>query len=154
MKKLMVTFIIVLIIAGVFIFSSNKVWNKNADELGKTINGLTEENNSISLKELTSFEWDTMYSFEPYTSKETIYDVVGYKWDKISETVSEGMNQVIFIDDGEVVCYIYGYSNNLGYYFDIPKNGDESYGEVSSSDSKVSLKIDHVGKEEVRVLSK
>lgn len=153
-KILTIAIIIVIIIVGVFIFNSNKVWNRNADELGKTINELTEEVDGILLKELTSFEWDTMYSFNPYTPKETIYDVVGYKWDRIIETVNEGMNQVVFLDDGEVVCYIYGYSKNLGYYFDIQKNDDQYYGEISSSDSNMSLNIDHIENKEVRVLSK
>ncbi len=47
---------------------------------------------TVNLTDITPFEWDIAFSFEPYTSKDTIYETVGYKWDDISETVSEGMN--------------------------------------------------------------
>jgi hypothetical protein len=40
------------------------------------------------------------------------------KWDMISETVNEGMNQVVFAYKGKVVCYVYGYQGNIGYGFD------------------------------------
>ena len=51
--------------------------------------------------------WDVEYFFEPYTPKDDIYKTVGYKWDTISEQVSEGMNQIVFLNDGKVVCYLY-----------------------------------------------
>jgi len=72
-----------------------------------------------------------------------------YKWGNIRETVSEGMNQIVFVKDGKVVCYIYGYpeSNKFGIFFegtgfvgsteilysednevfDVTKNGDMVY---------------------------
>ena len=64
--------------------------------------------------------WVKVYSFTPYTQKEAIYATIGYKWDRISETVSEGMNQIIFVKDGKVVCYVYGYpdNNQFGLYFE------------------------------------
>jgi len=44
--------------------------------------------------------------------------VVGYKWDNISSTVSEGMNQVVFLKEGKVVCYIDGYPDKYKVFFD------------------------------------
>lgn len=29
--------------------------------------------------------------------------------------VNEGMNQIVFMKDGKVVCYLYGYPKNNGY---------------------------------------
>lgn len=45
---------------------------------------------------------------------------MGYRWDYINETVDEAMDQIVFMKDGKVVCYIYGYPSNKSYgvYFD------------------------------------
>lgn len=81
---------------------------------------------SVNLADVTPFEWDQVYSFSPYTPKEIIYKTVGYKWDSISETLSESMNQLVFMKDGKVVCYLYGYPENNGYgiYF---RDGYDTY---------------------------
>ena len=50
-----------------------------------------------------------------HIQQNTIYETVGYKWDNISETVNEGMNQIVFLKDEKVVCYLYGYPQNNGY---------------------------------------
>lgn len=33
----------------------------------------------------------------------------------VRETVNEGMNQIVFMKEGKVVCYIYGYPSNNKY---------------------------------------
>jgi len=53
-----------------------------------------------------------------HTSKEAIYEVIGYKWDNISESVNEGMNQIVFVKDSKVVCYLYGYPEDINLGFD------------------------------------
>ena len=62
---------------------------------------------------------DILYSFAPYTTKEKIYEAIGYKWDDISQTVGEGMSQIVFVKEGKIVCYLYGYPENikLGFNF-------------------------------------
>ena len=82
----------------------------------------------MNLTTFTPFEWDKVYSFAPYLSKEAIYEIIGYKWDNISETVSEGMNQIVFVKDGKVVCYLYGYpeNNKFGLFFDRIDSADDS----------------------------
>lgn len=91
------------------------LWDVNAELLKQEVVSLGEPVEEVNLLDVTPFEWDVVYSFDPYTPKDTIYETVGYKWDNISETVSEGMNQIIFLKDGKVVCYLYGYPNNNGY---------------------------------------
>lgn len=72
----------------------------------------------IRLSESLDFEWDYLYSFLPYTSKEDIYETIGYRDIRIHETVSEGIVQVILVKDGKTVCNISGYPDDLGFYFD------------------------------------
>ncbi|MED4095030.1 hypothetical protein P4630_14245 [Peribacillus simplex] len=58
-----------------------------------------------------------------------VYKKFGYKWDTISETVNEGMNQIVFLNDGKVVCYLYGYPENNGYgiFFESENYKDAGY---------------------------
>lgn len=116
-KKKVVSLVglILLVAASWMIFHTN-VWDKNAELLKNEILRMDTTVESVSLLTLTPFEWDKMYSFTPYTSRESIYETVGYKWDSISETVSEGMNQLVFMKNEKVVCYVYGHPHSNGYY--------------------------------------
>jgi len=95
------------------------IWEENALKLSNSLDTMSGYEPVVTdLTDFTTFEWDMLYSFQPYFPKEEIYEVVGYKWAEISETVSEGMNQVIFLKDGEVICYLYGYPDRYKLYFD------------------------------------
>jgi hypothetical protein len=91
------------------------IWDVNADLLKEEVLSVNQSVETINLNDITPFEWDTVYSFDPYTSVDTIYETVGYEWDTIHETVNEGMNQLVFMKDEKVVCYLYGYPENHGY---------------------------------------
>ena len=91
------------------------LWDLNSKLLKEKVSSIGQTVETINLLDITPFEWDVVYSFGPYTPKDKVYDTVGYKWDNIKETVSEGMNQIVFLNDGKVVCYLYGYPANNGY---------------------------------------
>ena len=91
------------------------VWDVNEELLKQEVINVGDSVESVNLSDVTPFEWDSVYSFDPYTSKDTIYKTVGYKWDAISETVNGGMNQLVFMKNKKVVCYLYGYPANNGY---------------------------------------
>lgn len=115
-KKIGITAIVVLLGIVLFIqLGKQEVWEANETLLKEKILSLDQSVETINIVQLTPFAWDVVYSFDPYTSKEQIYETVGYKWDRITETVSEGMNQIVFLQDGKVVCYVYGYPENNGY---------------------------------------
>ncbi|MCT8138190.1 hypothetical protein H1D32_10745 [Anaerobacillus sp. CMMVII] len=114
-RKAIITSIVIVSLILIFGLFKEDLWEVNEALLKKEVLSIDENIKHINLQEVTPFEWDVMYSFAPYTSKDQIYDVVGYKWDKITETVSEGMNQIVFLKDGKVVCYLYGYPENNGY---------------------------------------
>ncbi|MEK5068527.1 hypothetical protein [Sporosarcina sp. FSL K6-1508] len=101
------------------------IWDVNEELMKQEVLNIGSTVESGSLSDVTPFKWDLVYSFNPYTSKETIYKTVGYKWNRISETLSESMNQLVFMKDGKVVCYLYGYPGNNGYgiYF---RNGNDT----------------------------
>ena len=94
------------------------VWKENAQRFGSSFNMISGDTAVIDdLSGFTNFEWDTLYSFSPYTPEETIYEVVGYRWTRVMATVSEGMNQIVFLKDGKVVCYIDGHPDKYKVSF-------------------------------------
>lgn len=116
MKKFL-TITLCLVIMGLVInqMFNKDVWDENRELLKESVLAKEATEEPVSLSSLTPFEWDRVYSFDPYVSKEEVYEIVGYKWDDIEETVSEGMNQLVFMQDDKVVCYVYGYPDNNGF---------------------------------------
>lgn len=123
-KKMLIIAVIILFAILLVKIIKKDLWEANETLLKQAVLSIEESSETVNLSDVTPFEWDYVYSFDPYTSKAVIYKTVGYKWDRISETVSEGMNQLVFMKDGKVVCYVYGYPTNNGYsiYF----TGDSS----------------------------
>ena len=105
----------ILLSIAIINLTKKDIWDVNTKLLKKEVLSIEQSVENVSLLDLTPFEWDMAYSFDPYTPKEYIYETVGYKWENNSETVSEGMNQIVFLKDGKVVCYLYGYPENNGY---------------------------------------
>jgi hypothetical protein len=121
--KLTIGIVIVTVITALLVINPFKkdIWDINADKLKNSFNVISGTAVIDDLSNWTPFEWDQLYSFSPYTSKDKIYDTIGYKWDSISETVNEGMNQIVFVKDGKVVCYLYGYPEDIKLSFNFGK---------------------------------
>ena len=130
-RKKTIAMIVISLIFIVFLISEMKkdLWEVNEGLLKEKVLSIEQTVKTINLLDVTPFEWDVVYSFDPYTSKEMVYKTVGYKWDNIRETVSEGMAQIVFLKDGKVVCYLYGYPENNGYSINF---SGESYNNVAS----------------------
>ncbi|MCM3170140.1 hypothetical protein [Peribacillus frigoritolerans] len=105
----------IICIAIIINLFKKDLWDVNEELLKEEVLSIGHSVETINLLEVTPFEWDVVYFFEPYTPLDDIYETVGYKWDTISVTVNEGMNQIVFLNDGKVVCYLYGYPENNGY---------------------------------------
>ncbi|CEJ72852.1 membrane-associated nucleotidase [[Clostridium] sordellii] len=57
----------------------------------------------ISLSKISDLKWDKAYVFKPETPREKIYDKVGYKFARITET--DDVYRVILMDKDKVVFY-------------------------------------------------
>jgi len=119
------TFIVVASVLGIIIalimfkaLHLTPIWEKNAKQFNSSFNIISGDATIEDLSRFTTFEWDTLFSFAPYTPKEDVYKVVGYQWDKIDTTVSEGMNQIVFLKEDKVVCYIDGYPDKYKVFFE------------------------------------
>lgn len=145
MTKKVVKIAIVILFTFLLINVFKKdVWEVNAKLLKQEVLNIGESEESLKLSDVTPFKWDIVYSFDPYTSKDTIYKTVGYKWDNISETVSEGMNQLVFINDEKVVCYVYGYPENNGYgiYFNSENHTELISASMLSSEDDLTFQVE------------
>ena len=142
-KTLTIIAIIILFIVVLINLLKKDLWDVNAELLKEEVLSIGQSVETVNLSNITPFEWDIVYSFDPYTSKDTIYETVGYKWDNISETVSEGMNQIVFLKDGKVVCYLYGYPENNGYgiYFTSENNTGITYASVLSVEDDLTFEV-------------
>lgn len=125
-KSLLV--ITVCLLAAILILNllMKDLWEVNANNLKKEVLSIDHSVKIINLPDITPFDWDTVYSFDPYTPKDLIYETIGYKWDTVSETVNEGMNQIVFLKEQKVVCYLYGYpaNNGFGLFFTSQKGNE------------------------------
>lgn len=90
---------------------NNRILRRNMRILSGMADG--EE---IRLGELAAFEWSYVYTFDPYTPKEAMAETMGVSPRHLRETVSEGMVQLVFVDDiGNVSASVCGYAESLGY---------------------------------------
>lgn len=124
----------------------DEIWSVNASQLSQAIAALNQSEEDI--ENLIPFEWDEAYSFVPYLQKEFIYDIIGYKWDNIKESTSEDMIQVVFLNEGKVVCHIFGRVNKLGFEIDFGDYKDNDYVKITR-DEKSKLHFECEGDKKV-----
>lgn len=105
---------IVLVAMAGYIVIGNPVIFINNNKLEHSIKSIDAE--VIKLNEVVPFDWDVVYTLEPYASKESIEEIVGFKSADIKENnINEGMVHLLFVKDKKVVGSVLGYSENLGY---------------------------------------
>lgn len=107
---------VALMIALAYSAIGNPIVFINNNRLNREVTAINS--GVVTLNEIVPFEWDAVYTFEPYANKEQIEAIIGFKSNSIRETVSEGMVQLLFVKNRRVVGSICGYSDNLGYSVD------------------------------------
>lgn len=126
MKKRIITAIAVLLVVGFgFLWYTSKVAAHRERALGAAMTSAAE--GEMTLNEVVPFAWDAVYTFAPYTSKEQIEAEIGFRSNRIRETVSEGMTQLVFVKGKRVAMMVCGYPDRLGY--DVDFDGKITYEE-------------------------
>lgn len=105
--------VVIVMIGNPAVFYHNCRWNH-------AVRNISEHEEKITLNEMVPFEWDSVYTFLPYTSREEIWRILGIREEAVTETVNEGMVQLIFLNEGKVTASICGYESRLGYSVKIP----------------------------------
>lgn len=97
----------------------NSELNKNNRYLtDKLLNSVSDTSGTAG--ELFDFDYDKLYVFEPYQSKDEMEKQIGFKSRLLQETVSENMMNILFVKDDSPIAYLYGYGSNNGYYIELP----------------------------------
>ena len=104
---------------------SKKYLNQLCDNYGKVSAEFTMLNpkvKEINLSNIVPIKWDKAYVFKPNTTREKIYDAVGYKFLNITEAENDDMMQMVFMNNKKVVCYLYGHKGKIGYSVNFDKS--------------------------------
>ena len=91
--------------------------------------GELEPGTSVKLADLTPFEWETCYTFDPYTSKEEIEKTIGFSSNSVREAKSKGMVQLLFVKGEEVTASECAYPENIGFDVDLKGRKQISFSE-------------------------
>lgn len=65
-----------------------------------------EESLTVSLKDHTVFQWDTMWAFSPYTTPQKINERLGYRWTDTYLSNDDSQHILVFLDKGKVVEHL------------------------------------------------
>lgn len=145
MQKLLTLMCMVLLLSFLAGCSKSSTVKDNNTVFSEAVKAI--DTDTVSLNELATFEWDTMYTFAPFTPVESIEKIIGFSSKEIKATYNESQSQLIFVNEGKVVCSIYGYGNNLGYWISFREYLGE-YLAVTPDDT-VLFAVDYSGNEPV-----
>ena len=130
-----ILFFLMVVISIVVFMRWNSELNKNNRYLtDKLLNNVSDTSGTAG--ELFDFDYDEVYVFRPYQSKEEMEKQIGFKSRVLQETVSENMINILFVKDDSPVAYLYGYGSNNGYYVELP-TGNYSKSELQEMSYKV-----------------
>ena len=108
--------LLLAVLAGLWLLDSLVVLVNNA-RLKRAVREVRED--TVQLNELVPFEWDAVYTFGPYETKEEITRRIGFRDRSIKENwINEGMVHLLFVKGQRVQASVLGYPENLGYSID------------------------------------
>ncbi len=146
-KSKIIAIVCILLVFGLFVHwvmtKENRLIALHNRQLQQAMAAIDTSQKTTTLDSVVPFDWDMVYTFAPYTSKAEIEETIGCTSNAISETVSEGMVQLIFLYDNAVTASICGYPQNLGYqilFDDMILFGDETIFSVSQTEDIGTLK--------------
>ena len=131
-KKLIIYAIaaFLLSVATFIVLFGNPFILKNNHDFGQSVRALDVD--SITLNELTSFEWDAVYTFPPYMPRQYMEEIIGFSSRYIKQTTSEGST---FVRENRVVCSIVGFPEGYSVFFSTVRG--ENYSKIKYTDNAV-----------------
>ena len=70
---------------------------------------------AVVLNEIVPFDWDAVYTFAPYLTRDEMAKIIGFKSGSLRETVNTRTVQLVFVKNATVVSSVCGYGEILGY---------------------------------------
>lgn len=104
--------LLLLSIMGYAFFGSPAEWHRRR---ALRLAMAAVEEGETTLNEIVPFAWDSVYTFEPYTTREQMEEIMGIPARRLAESPSEGMVQLAFVKDGRIACGVCEYISRAGY---------------------------------------
>lgn len=77
------------------------------DRIARAVSG-RDEQVIVSMRDLTTFQWDKFYAFGPYCPSERVHEALGFEWPYEKYSVIDVQDHsvlLVFVHDGKVVHY-------------------------------------------------
>ncbi|MBO2942663.1 hypothetical protein JJQ72_01520 [Paenibacillus sp. F411] len=109
---------LVIVSLSFYEYVTMKVFQPNAKQFDQALLTAVDQGDTFNMSELVALEWDTLYVFPPYTSKQQMEELVGTSWttssylgyyvvDKSSlgqhPLDDESFNNLVLVQKGNVV---------------------------------------------------
>ena len=127
-----------LLAAAFVVLFGNPVILKNNRDFGRSVRALNVD--SVTLNELTSFEWDAVYTFPLYMPRQQMEEIIGFRSRYIQQTYSESAMQLIFVRGNRVVCAVIGFPDGYMVFFSTASG--KNYSKIRYSDNAV-FSVEH-----------
>ncbi|MFX3634783.1 MAG: hypothetical protein ACE3L7_23365 [Candidatus Pristimantibacillus sp.] len=121
---LLIVFIAIIMTPIMISYSDYQSTNVNNDYLEGFTNNLNtaiNEKNHFAMTDITNFEWDRLYMFQPYTSRDEMEKIVGTEWNTNHSYTGylmhksslgdyplsdDSLHKLVFVNDDKVVLDI------------------------------------------------
>ena len=118
-KKIVMVLAVLYLLVSIYnymVFTFIKIDNSHALTVTERLGTKVSSGDSFVMAEITDFIWDTLYVFQPYTTRDAIKDEVGTRWalsktylgwqleKKTERLVDDTLMAFVFVRDGQVVC--------------------------------------------------
>ena len=118
MKKMMMKRIVAIAVVLLAAFAGLRwygdcVRTERERALQAAVTGISKD--TVTLNEVVPFAWDTVYTFAPYTPREEIEAVIGFRSAAIQEGYSEGILRLVFVKGRRVAAMVCATPQTLGY---------------------------------------
>jgi|GEM_PF-3081506 len=133
--------IVVVSVISIKIVDYNSLASKNTRNLERILS-LNNYYVNGNVRSLITIDYDKMYVFQPYQSLDEMERQIGFKYSKLEQGLSEGVNNIFFAKDKEPVAYLFGYSSNTGYLINIPSG---EYTKAQIEDMTYTAEIREIG---------
>lgn len=119
----LITIVFIVAVFSRSIMGNNALVKKQTKSLERILTKEIEfdkDSTEGKVEELINFDYDKMYVFGPYEPVDEMEKQIGFTSSALKQGVSEGTNNILFINKNKEIAYLYGYPSNSGYYIDIP----------------------------------
>jgi hypothetical protein len=114
--------LLALLVIGAVIYVNSKIDQSDRQKLESDLSDAILQNingeiPAVDFAKITTFSWDRLYIFEPYTSTEELDHIFGNERRSFNTSIesNDGIILLVFTKDGRVVQYL-DYGRGLGDY--------------------------------------